>query len=97
MNMIIIDEEDRILYGHQLLKRITSTDKSMEVELTRGISAECYIAYVHGRFPDSKEVKALWNGNEVNCDRLEAVSDSIELTPDDVKNMQALEAKTEEE
>jgi hypothetical protein len=91
MNLVIIDDKSRILYGHQLLKHSMETSKPMEAYAVRGMSAECYILYVGRRFPDCKEVRELVASRGANGDLLEEVSDRIELTEEDAENMMLLE------
>jgi hypothetical protein len=92
-NLVIIDDEGRILYGHQLLKWVMERDSSVKALEVRGITAECYIAYVQQRFGHVREVKAMAASGLVDCDLLEAVSDKIDLSHDDVEVMLAMESR----
>jgi len=55
MNLVIQHDEGKIIYGHQVLKRISQTGMTLEVNLVRGIVPECFITYVSRRFHDVKE------------------------------------------
>ena len=44
MNLVIRDDEGRVLYGHQHLRRIVATGKTMEVAFFEGVEAEVFIA-----------------------------------------------------
>jgi hypothetical protein len=94
MDLIIRDDEGHILYGHQTLRRIIQTGKGMDYSESEGITAECYLAYIHAKFPDLKEVRALRDSGMIDADLLEAVSDRIELTTEDVENMEKLNEKS---
>lgn len=87
MNLVIQDDEGQIIYGHQVLKRISRTGMTLEVNIVRGIAPECFITYVGKRFPDLKEVRDLLASNEFNDELLEAVSNQIELGVADVVSM----------
>jgi hypothetical protein len=75
MNLVIIDDEERILYGHQLLQRTIERAVPVEVSVVRGITAEVYIEYVQQRFGHIKEVKAMAASDQVDGELLEAVSE----------------------
>ena len=79
MNLVIQHDEGKIIYGHEVLKRISQTGMTLEVNFVRGIVPECFITYVSRRFHDVKEVRDLVASNEVNDKLLEAVSNRIEL------------------
>jgi hypothetical protein len=95
MNLVIQDDEGKIIYGHQVLKRISQTGMTLEVNLVRGIVPECFITYVSRRFHDVKEVRDLVASNEVNDKLLEAVSDRIELGVGDVVAMFASQSRVQ--
>lgn len=59
MNLVIQDDEGQIIYGHEVLKRISQTGMTPEVNIVRGILPECFITYVSRRFPEVKEVRDL--------------------------------------
>ncbi len=44
MNLVIQDDEGQIIYGHQVLKRISQTGMMLEVNIVRGIVPESFIA-----------------------------------------------------
>ena len=92
MNLIILDDESRLLYGHQLVNYSLRTSNPLEAYAVRGVSAECYIVYVSKRFPDCKEVQELLDSRQVDTYLLEQVSDRIELTEEDGENIMQLEA-----
>jgi hypothetical protein len=91
MNLIIRSNQGDLLYGHQLLKRIVDTETSNEVEVCEGIEPEIYFAYVGTKFPENRAVTALLGSETLKSDLLEAVSDTIELTSQDVDNMRELQ------
>jgi hypothetical protein len=93
MNLVIQDDEGKIIYGHEVLKRISQTGMTLEVNIVRGIVTECFITYVSRRFPDVKEVKNLVVSNEVNDKLLKAVSARIELGVADVVAMFKLQSR----
>ena len=95
MNLVIQDDEGNLIYGHQVLKRISQTGMTLEVNIVRGIMAESFIAYVSRRFHDVNEVRDLVASNEFNNKLLEAVSDRIELGIIDVVAMFALQSRVE--
>jgi hypothetical protein len=84
MNLVIQDDEGQIIYGHQVLKRISQTGMTLEVNIVRGIAPESYIDYVSMRFPEVKEVRDLIASNEINYQLFEAVSNRITLDVADV-------------
>jgi hypothetical protein len=87
MNLIIQDDEGRIIYGHEVLKRISQTGMTPEVNIVRGILTECFVTYVSRRFPDLKELRYLVASNAIDYKLLEAVSSRIELDIADVVSM----------
>jgi hypothetical protein len=87
MNLVIQDGEGQIIYGHEVLKRISRTGMTLEVNIVRGIAPECFITYVGKRFADVKVVRDLLASNEFNDKLLEAVSNQIELGVADVVSM----------
>jgi hypothetical protein len=87
MNLVIQDDEGQIIYGHEVLKRISHTGMTPEVSIVRGIVTECFITYVGKRFPDVKEVRDLLASNEFNGELLEAVSNRVELGVADIVAM----------
>ncbi len=87
MNLVIIDNEGRLLYGHQLLKRVLERNIPVEALEVRRIIAEVYIVYVRERFGHIKEVKAMAASDQVDSELLEAVSDKIDLSHNDVEVM----------
>jgi hypothetical protein len=91
MNLIIRSNQGDLLYGHQLLKRIVDTETSNEVAVCEGIEPEIFFAYVGTKFPENRAVTALLGSETLESDLLEAVSDTIELTPQDVDNMRELQ------
>jgi hypothetical protein len=93
MNLVIQDDEGQIIYGHEVLKRISQTGMTPEVNIVRGILPECFITYVSRRFPEVKEVRDLVASNEINYKLLEAVSDRIELGVADVVSMFRLQSQ----
>ena len=66
MNLVMQDDEGKIIYGHEVLKRISQTGMTPEVNIVRGILPECFITYVSRRFPEVKEVRDLVASNEIN-------------------------------
>ena len=40
MNLVIQDDEGKIIYGHEVLKRISQTGMTPEVNIVRGILPE---------------------------------------------------------
>ena len=40
MNLVIQDDEGKIIYGHEVLKRISQTGMTLEVNIVRGIVPE---------------------------------------------------------
>ena len=95
MNLVIQDDEGQIIYGHEVLKRISQTGMTPEVNIVRGILPECFITHVSRRFPEVKEVRDLVASNEINYKLLEAVSDRIELGVADVVSMFRLQSKVQ--
>ena len=95
MNLVIQDDEGKIIYGHEVLKRISQTGMTPEVNIVRGISPESFITYVSKRFPEGKEVRDLVASNEINYKLLEAVSNRIELGVADVVSMFRLQSKVQ--
>lgn len=95
MNLVIQDDEGQTIYGHEVLKRISQTGMTPEVNIVRGILPECFIAYVSRRLPEVKEVRDLVASNEINYKLLEAVSDRIELGVADVVSMFRLQSKVQ--
>ena len=95
MNLVIQDDEGQIIYGHEVLKRISQTGMTPEVNIVRGILPECFITYVSRRFSEVKEVRDLVASNEINYKLLEAVSDRIELGVADVVSMFRLQSKVQ--
>ena len=91
MNLIIRSNQGDLLYGHQLLKSIVDTGTSNEVEVCKGIEPEIFFAYVGTKFPENRAVMALLGSETLDRDLLEAVSDTIELTPEDADNMRELQ------
>lgn len=91
MNLIIRSDHGDLLYGHQLLKRIGDKGTGNEVEICEGIEPEIFFAYVGTKFPENRAVMALLGSETLESDLLEAVSDTIELTPQDVDNMRELQ------
>jgi hypothetical protein len=96
MHLIIQDDEGQIIYGHEVLKRISQTGMTLEVNIVRGIVPECFVTYVGKRFPDVKEVRDLVASNEFNRELLEAVSDRIELGVADVVSMFRSQSQAQE-
>jgi hypothetical protein len=86
-------DEGQTIYGHAVLKRISQTGMTPEVNIVRGILPECFITYVSRRFPEVKEVRDLAVSNEINYKLLEAVSDRIELGVADVVSMFRLQSE----
>ena len=97
MNLVIQDNEGQIIYGHEVLKRISQTGMTPEVNIVRGILPESFVTYVSRRFPEVKEVRDLAASNEINYKLLEAVSDRIELGVADVVSMFRLQSKVQAE
>jgi hypothetical protein len=97
MNLVIQDDEGQIIYGHKVLKRISQTGMTPEVNIVRGILPECFITYVSRRFPEIKEVRDLAASNDVNSKLLEAVSGRIELGVADVLAMFASQSRIQEQ
>jgi hypothetical protein len=93
MNLVIQDDEGQTIYGHDVLKRISQTGMMPEVNIVRGILAECFITYVSRRFPEVKEVRDLVASNEINYKLFEAVSDRFELGVADVVYMFRLQSE----
>ena len=87
MNLVIQDDDGQIIYGHEVLKRMSRTGMTLEVNIVRGIAPECFITYVGKRFPEVKEVRDLVASNEFNDELLKAVSNQIELGVADVVSM----------
>ena len=97
MNLIIQDDDGRMIYGHKVLKRIARTGMTQEVNIVRGILPECFITYLYRRFPETKEVRDLAASNEINEKLLEAVSERIELGLVDVVSMFRSQSETQAE
>ena len=95
MNLVIQDDQGQIIYGHEVLKRISQTGMTPEVNMVRGISPESLITYVSKRFPEVKEVRDLVASNEINYKLLEAVSDRLELGVADVVSIFRLQSKVQ--
>ena len=95
MNLVMQDDEGKIIYGHEVLKRLAQTGMTPEVKIVRGILPECFITYVSRRFPEVKEVRDLVASNEINYKLFEAVSDRIELGVADVVSMFRLQSKVQ--
>jgi hypothetical protein len=95
MNLVIQDDEGQIIYGHEVLKRLSQTGLTPEVNVVRGIHPECFITYVSRRFPEVKEVRDLVASNEIDYKLLEAVSDRIELGVTDVVSMFRLQSEVQ--
>ena len=91
MNLVIRDNEGRLLYGHQVLKRIVATGKTIEAAYFEGIEADAFVAYVGTKFPENRYVQSLVRSGRVDRDLLEALSDSIELTIEDAHAMRAFQ------
>jgi hypothetical protein len=91
MNLIIRSDQGDLLYGHQILKRIIDTEPSNQIEVCEGIEPEVFFAYVGTKFPENRAVMALLGSETLESDLFEAVSDSIELTLQDVDNMRELQ------
>jgi len=91
MNLIIRSSQGDLLYGHQLLKRMADAGTRNEVEVCEGIEPEIFFAYVGTKFPENRAVMALLGSETLESDLLEAVSHTIELTPEDVDNMRELQ------
>ena len=91
MNLIIRSNQGDLLYGHQFLKRMVDTGTRNEVDVCEGIEPEIFFAYVGTKFPENRAVMALLGSETLESDLLEAVSDTIELTPEDVDNMRELQ------
>jgi hypothetical protein len=91
MNLIIRSDQGDLLYGHQFLRRIIDTGPSDEIEVCEGIEPEVFFAYVGTKFPENRAVMTLLGNEAPDSDLLEAVSDSIKLTPQDVDNMRELQ------
>jgi hypothetical protein len=91
MNLVIRDNEGRVLYGHQVLKRIVATGKTIEAAYFEGIEADVFVAYVGTKFQENRYVQSLVRSGIVDRDLLEAVSDSIELTIEDAHAMRAFQ------
>jgi hypothetical protein len=96
MNLVIEDDEGQVIYGHQVLRRITQTRKTLEVNMVRGIVPECYITYVSKQFPDIKEVRDLAASDEVTGRLLEKVSNRIQLGVADVVAMFRSQSRVQE-
>ena len=97
MNLVIQDDEGRMIYGHKVLKRIAKTGMTQEVNIVRGILPECFITYLYRRFPETKEVRDLAASNEINEKLLEAVSEQIELGLADIVSMFRSQAQMQPE
>jgi hypothetical protein len=95
MNLVIQDDEGQIIYGHEVLKRISRSGMTLEVNIVRGIGPECFVTYLGKRFPQVKEVIDLLASNEINYKLLEAVSDRIELGVADVVSMLRSQSQTQ--
>jgi|SRR5450631_1183584 hypothetical protein len=96
MSLVIQDDEGQIIYGHEVLKRISQTGMTLEVNIVRGIVPKCFVTCVGKRFPDVKEVRDLVASNEFNRELLEAVSDRIELGVADVVSMFRSQSQAQE-
>jgi hypothetical protein len=96
MNLVIEDDEGQVIYGHEVLRRISQTRKTLEVNMVRGIVPECYVTYVSQRFPDVKEVRDLVACDEVNSKLLEKVSNRIQLGVADVVAMFRSQSRVQE-
>jgi hypothetical protein len=97
MNLVIEDDEGQVIYGHQVLRHISQTRKTLEVNMVRGIVPECYITYVSRQFPDIKEVRDLAASDKVTGRLLEKVSNRIQLGVADVVAMFRSQSRVQEE
>jgi hypothetical protein len=94
--IVIFDKEEQIIYGFEVLEYIVRTGRKQQVATFRGISLECYMAFLqlNPRFNTIKEVKTLLETLEsrpFTSDLLRQVSDRIQLTAADAAYMQSIE------
>jgi hypothetical protein len=91
VNLSIRSDQGDLLYSHQLLKRIIDTEPSNQIEVCEGIEPEVFFCLCWNEFPENRAVMALLGSETLESDLFEAVSDSIELTLQDVDNMRELQ------
>jgi hypothetical protein len=90
-NIVILDSDGMLLYGHQLSEYVIATGKTIpSVAIVSGVNASSYISYLAYTFPDNRAVQALVKAlsDEMVSEKLfREVSDSITLKQEDVRKM----------
>jgi hypothetical protein len=98
MNIILLDDNECCLYGHQLAQQVSKSGRPLETYIVRGLDLNNYVAFVHTMFPQFSEVQDLYASYETVSDQelrklLMAVSDRVELSMTDVKTMVRVQEK----
>ena len=96
-NIIIRDDEGRLLYGHQFLRRVSATQKGTGAYIMHGLAAEAYIVYIADVYGYVKEVQELVRSGMIDSALLEKVSDAIDLSMDDIEALKELVRRGDEE
>jgi hypothetical protein len=95
-DIIIIDEEEVLLYGHKLLREIKESGEGKELQIISDITYQVFIVYLFVHFPNYECVMALKRRNEkgiVTAKELEAISDARLLTAGDAMHMKDIQAE----
>jgi hypothetical protein len=88
MDIIIRGKVGVWLYGHQFNQRLMETgQKHLDVLTVDWLDPSAYVAWVGARFSQFAEVRALVAADKPSKELLEAVSDRIELTREDVEDL----------
>jgi hypothetical protein len=83
-NVMILDEDRGLLYGHDVAERIKATGEGERVLKLKGVTINEYIAYLEVHFSDHLCVAALKEADGVSNDQLKRISETVELTRDDL-------------
>ena len=83
-NVVILCDDDGILYGHDTLKQIARSNATRECRVIRGVPFECYIGFLLNRFRDHLCVQLLNRSKTVSSEMLERISDTVEIIPEDL-------------
>jgi hypothetical protein len=88
MDILIRSKPGVVLYGHQFHQRFVETrQKHLGVLTVDQLDPSVYVAWVGARFSHFAEVRALVAADKPSKKLLEAVSDRIELTREDVEDL----------
>jgi hypothetical protein len=90
-NVVIQDEVGATIYGFKLLRQIVDSGQGQQVALVKGISLECFIAYLQMHFPNYGSVRELADEAPVSPEVLERISDSVTLEVGDAAYMLDIE------